>query len=92
MYTWAYVNHNHERYQMANKQTEEPKAHKNINLNKLKKHVYKFSAAVTLTVASYSAFYSLIVGHTTNTPKAVAEGLSVIITVALIIVVAQCDK
>lgn len=84
---------------MANKQTPlqkaadaaKPKAHKSINLNKAKKTVYKLAAAVTLTAAAYSAFYSLIANHTTNVPKAVVGGISAAVTGILVLVLATND-
>lgn len=76
---------------MKTTKTKEPKAHKNINLNKAKKTTYKLAAAITLTAAAYSAFYGLIADHTTDVPKAVVGGLSAVVTVALVLVLATND-
>lgn len=75
---------------------DEPKAaRKSINWAKVwakvSRHMYKFSAAVALTVAAYASFYNLFVDHLTDTPHWVAQAGAAVVTVGLVVVLAACD-
>lgn len=75
-----------------NNKNEVKASKKSVNLHALKKHVYKFSSAVVLVAAAYSSFYSVLADHTTNTPQFVSEAVAAIVTIGLVLVLAQCDN